>query len=280
MTQTFSRHLMESSPMLVYPKLAKALGLNESIILQQIEYWLKTSKHIIDGRRWIYNTIEEWAEQFIWCDKRTVRRCLDKLRSCGILLTGNFNKRQADRTLWYSIDYEALDRYVDTVLMEGTKCPDDVDKMSECSIGTKCPDDVDKMCTALPENTTEINTEITQKTTTTTSGGGSCDVAPLDRRVDTDYADVCTAIESNGFGMMTPYVAEQVQQLLTDYPKDWIVDAMKVSISQNKRKLSYTEGILRRWRADGRREREEHSTLGWQNFNTDLPDYMRGDINA
>lgn len=104
------------------------------------------------------------------------------------------------------------------------------------------------------------------------SGGGAL------LKPSPEYAEVCSAIEQNGFGMLTPIVADQVLALLVDYPKDWILDAMKVSVTQNKRKLSYAVGILRKWRADGRdspKAAVDTATGSWQNFNKDLPDYMK-----
>ena len=107
------------------------------------------------------------------------------------------------------------------------------------------------------------------------SGSGG---SGLSRQTDPDYAEVCTAIEQNGFGVMTPIVADEVGALLAEYPKDWILDAMKVSVQQNKRKLSYTTGILRKWRADGREARTSTNgtnAVDWSNYGGGLPDYMR-----
>lgn len=50
------------------PTLATIIGLNESIILQQVHYWLKikekSKQDYIDGHYWVYNTYEQWQEQF------------------------------------------------------------------------------------------------------------------------------------------------------------------------------------------------------------------------
>ncbi|MEL1193439.1 replication protein, partial [Staphylococcus epidermidis] len=52
--------LIDDYPILVLPKLATEIGLNEAIVLQQMHYWLKKSNHNYDGRRWIYNSFSEW----------------------------------------------------------------------------------------------------------------------------------------------------------------------------------------------------------------------------
>ncbi len=59
-----SKLLLDEHPLLVLPSLAKKIGLNEAIILQQINYWLIDSKKEIDGRKWTYNSIKAWNEQF------------------------------------------------------------------------------------------------------------------------------------------------------------------------------------------------------------------------
>lgn len=104
-----SRLLINEYPLQVLPSLAVAIGLNEAIFIQQVHYWLVSSKHEHDGRTWIYNTLDEWQKQFPFWSISTLRRTIDNLRAKGILLTGNYNDTAAIRTLWYSIDYTLLD---------------------------------------------------------------------------------------------------------------------------------------------------------------------------
>lgn len=80
------------------------------------------------------------------------------------------------------------------------------------------------------------------------SGGGS----PRHRQTNSDYGQLCTAIESNGFGFMTSLLADEANALLDEYPLVWILDALKVAVGANKRQLRYVRGILVKWRADGR----------------------------
>jgi hypothetical protein len=90
------------------PTLAKKLGLNESIVIQQVHYWLTSSKHEHEGKKWIFNTYEEWNKQFPFWSEKTIRRTFGNLVNNGILITGNFNKLSFDRTTWYAINYEKL----------------------------------------------------------------------------------------------------------------------------------------------------------------------------
>lgn len=113
--QQSHRLLIQESPLQVLPSLAVAIGLHEAIVLQQVQYWLSTSTHVYAGRTWVYNTVESWQTQFPYMSDRTLRRTLDTLRDRGLLLTANFNTHKFDRTLWYSIDYDALERASGTV---------------------------------------------------------------------------------------------------------------------------------------------------------------------
>lgn len=98
------------------PKLATLVGLNESIVLQQIHYWLngkeQRQQDYIDGRYWVYNTYEQWQEQFPFWSIMTIRRTFTKLENMGLLIVGNYNTAGFDKTKWYSVDYAALDRLV------------------------------------------------------------------------------------------------------------------------------------------------------------------------
>lgn len=96
----------------VSPTIAVTLGLHEAIVLQQIHYWVqhntKLGKHYHDGRCWTYNTYEQWQEQFPWWSRRTIQRIISDLRGAGLVLCGNYNRHKYDRTLWYTIDYDAF----------------------------------------------------------------------------------------------------------------------------------------------------------------------------
>ncbi len=120
------KYLMDEHPILVYPTLAEALGLNEAIVLQKLHGWLffyeknpKGNEHRIhDGRYWIYGSAEYWDDEIPFLSSATIRRALVSLREAGIILTGNYNRKGYDRTLWYSIDYEAYDQVIDRRVRE------------------------------------------------------------------------------------------------------------------------------------------------------------------
>lgn len=108
--------LLDEHPLLVMPKLATLIGLNESIVLQQVHYWLKSKEQrqqdFIDDHYWVYNTYEQWQEQFPFWSIMTIRRTITKLENKGLLISGNYNMAGFDNTKWYSINYAALDNLV------------------------------------------------------------------------------------------------------------------------------------------------------------------------
>lgn len=101
--------LIDDYPILVLPKLATEIGLNEAIVLQQTHYWLKKSNHNYDGRRWIYNSYKEWEQHFPFWSNATIRRIISSLEKQELLFVGNYNKAGFDNTKWYSIDYLKLE---------------------------------------------------------------------------------------------------------------------------------------------------------------------------
>ena len=69
--------------------------------------------------------------------------------------------------------------------------------------------------------------------------------------VDANYAEAAKVYE-NEIGLLSRFVGEQLKDLLAEYPKDWVIDAVRVAVSANKRNLNYMRGCLRNWKAEGR----------------------------
>ena len=163
--------LMPSRPIVINPDLAYSIGLNEAIALQQVNYWLKetTSGLERDGVRWIYNTNEQWLEQFPFWSESTLKRTFTRLKNLGVLKVEQLNKSQRDMTNYYTINYESelLDEVKVTkskssncTLPSGQNEPMEEVKV-ERSIGSKRTALIRSNCTdVLTENTTENTTDI------------------------------------------------------------------------------------------------------------------------
>lgn len=105
--------LFDEHPLVLSPTLAKELGnLNEAVFVQQLHYWLENKKqagkNFVEGRYWVYNSVEEWLKQFPWLSSATLRRTIDSLVKKGYVIKGNFNTKKMDHTIWYSLNYEKL----------------------------------------------------------------------------------------------------------------------------------------------------------------------------
>lgn len=103
--------LIDDQPLQVLPSLAESIGLNESLVLQQIHWLLSRSKKKISGKYWVFNTYEEWRDKhFRFFSLSTVRRTIKNLEDLGLITsTTEFNKMKVDKTKWYTINYEELD---------------------------------------------------------------------------------------------------------------------------------------------------------------------------
>ncbi len=109
-----SNLLIDRDTLIILPRLAARIGLNEAIVLQQVFYWLGGDRkpHVRDGRRWVYNTYEGWREQFPFLSERTIRRTIRELEQTGLLESAFFTDhpehRHLDHTKWYTIDFDQL----------------------------------------------------------------------------------------------------------------------------------------------------------------------------
>ncbi|WP_456390284.1 hypothetical protein [Hydrogenimonas sp.] len=101
--------LYSENPLVVNPKLAKLIGLNEAIIFQQLHYWTQKSSIEHDGCFWVYNSIDQWMEQFPFFSKRTLERTITSLKKMGIIRVEKLAKDKRDRTNYYAIDYKKLE---------------------------------------------------------------------------------------------------------------------------------------------------------------------------
>lgn len=95
----------------IVPALAAKIGLNESILLMQLDYWISIATGDVqhDNKWWTYQTLEEMQEKaFPYWSTATISRTLSKLEDANLIHVGNFNKRKSDRTKWYALNYVEL----------------------------------------------------------------------------------------------------------------------------------------------------------------------------
>lgn len=90
----------------------------EAIVLNQVSYWIERYREINrnckDGRFWVYNSYQKWHDDnFPFWHPSKIQRIFKSLEKKGLLLSANHNNAGFDKTKWYTIDYEKLQRMAD-----------------------------------------------------------------------------------------------------------------------------------------------------------------------
>ena len=150
---------------MVLPSLACRIGLNESIVLQQIHYWLnpRINKTIKEGHHWVYNSYDQWQEQFSFWSAITIKRTFQSLEKSGLLLSKNLNPSGFNKTKWYRIDYDQLKNLTtegDSSIRSERSFRWD---QNDPSMGSNCPEERIKMIPSYidTETTTDISFPLT-----------------------------------------------------------------------------------------------------------------------
>ena len=92
--------------------LAKEFGLEEAIFVHNLYYWIRehevNNRNFIDGRFWTYNSQKAYADWFSYLSAAQIKRIVNSLIKQGIILKGNYNENQYDRTNWYAFTDDGL----------------------------------------------------------------------------------------------------------------------------------------------------------------------------
>jgi len=216
--------LLDEAPLVILPSLATAIGLEAAAVLQQLHYLirLKIERHrehpeerardIHDGHVWVWNTYDKWQENcFPFLSIRSLQRIFLNLEKTGLILVGNYNESNMNKTKWYSINY-------DHPILKATAPVDDSDSdQSECDDQRKSVVDGARMA----QSTCQIgamedatlascynNTKTTLTKTTTTTNQLSSSIIPKKfpipatiEEAETIVKDVVDVIYPNGNGI-------------------------------------------------------------------------------
>ena len=166
--KTESTYLTSGNDVLIVRKdLATAIGLNEAIVLNQIHYWIQKNqdeRHYKDGRYWMWETYDGWHNQMPFMSMSTIKRTMKSLKKEGLIEMQNFNKKNWDRTVWYSVNYEKIDERVDKI----RECQNDTIESVNMnhSVVSKWSD---RECQNDTTNTKDYSKNTSKNTTKTTS---------------------------------------------------------------------------------------------------------------
>ncbi|MGZ3673994.1 MAG: DnaD domain-containing protein [Ktedonobacterales bacterium] len=71
--------------------------------------------------------------------------------------------------------------------------------------------------------------------------------------LEIERPNIFTLYEQN-IGVLPPLLAEELREAAEQYPHEWIEEAFRLALQQNKRRWSYIRAILKRWGTDGKGE--------------------------
>src|SRR5512140_2379393 len=60
----------------------------------------------------------------------------------------------------------------------------------------------------------------------------------------------------DNIGPLTPMIADALNDAESTYPPAWVAEAIELAVTHNKRSWKYCEAILRRWKEEGRAEKQ------------------------
>ena len=202
------------------PELAQEIGLPESIILLQLEFWISISDHCIDGRWWTYQSIRNIQRTFVFWSIETINRTIKSLINKGLIETGNFNKKAYDKTRWFALDQEAINKLesvqiLDTLSYNKTDLSQNETPLSNTETGKS------QNVTTIPETTPENTSE------------------------KSSSSEDCFSLYKKEIGEVTGAIEDELNSLLSFHSDDDICAAIRVAVRANSRSIRYIEGILK-----------------------------------
>ena len=92
--------------------LAKEFGIEEAIFIDKLVGWIQYNRanglNYHDGKTWTFNSARAYADIFPYMTPSKIKRAIANLVEKGVVVKGNYNENQYDRTCWYSFTEEGL----------------------------------------------------------------------------------------------------------------------------------------------------------------------------
>lgn len=215
-------------PIAFNPSFKKITGsTNAALLLSQAFYWTKRAT-LPDG--WFWKTRDEWMEE-TGLTEAELDGAREKCRTTGVL---EEKLKGVPATLHYRVNRKKVYELLGFQFPENTE--------------TEIPG---KSESGLPENSQipgkqesgtngDFNNESESSSLTTSTNGAA-------------LAEITKVYESE-IGMITPFIADSLQDAAETYPLKWTLDAIHEAAAQNKRSWKYIEAILKRWKAQGNQD--------------------------
>lgn len=110
----------------VNTELATEIGLNETIVLRQVYYWVEhnesENRNFRDGKYWVYNSMKQWKEDnFPFFSEKTIERAFKSLREKNLIIVGDYSEDRTKRPNWYTINKDELKKLLKKLAGEDTE---------------------------------------------------------------------------------------------------------------------------------------------------------------
>ena len=255
--------LLNDPPEFFNPRLAVEIGLNESIVLQKIHYWIVNNErngiNYHEGRYWTFNSIKKWRDDFFpWWSVDTVKRTFKILENKELLIVGNFNKKGYDKTKWYTINYQKLySNHCNNSLVQNA--PMEWGKMHQ-SISAKCPN-------ALMQNAPTNTIDYTNTT----------QVFTQQQELLLEHEKEVSLLKSFLGGSYTDEYAFRIINLLDELNKDSRYLEEKIEVAKS-RKLNNKQGYLIEAVRQDYKNISGNKVNKFQNFDSTLDKYSSDEL--
>ena len=90
-------------------------GVDAATILYNIKFWLRHEManypkcKAFDGFVWTFNSSEAFANLMPYFSPNKIQKTLKKLENDGVIIVGNYNKKNYDKTKWYTMPEFAIE---------------------------------------------------------------------------------------------------------------------------------------------------------------------------
>lgn len=232
----------------IVPELAAAVGLNESILLMQLAFWIKTSNNLRDGQWWTFQSVRDMQKKaFNFWSVATINRTAKSLAKMGyIIIESKYNAHKYDKTRWFALNISKLSQFdfltIEVFQNETDLCQNDTGSNQNDTRSAQND-------TTIPENPSEnLYSENSTRESSSSVLANLEDVASTSKADDDD----CLSIFDNSV----------IASLILDYGED-ILRAVAGRVKNPKdisNPLAYLGSGCRRER-DSRRYQEPQESL-------------------
>lgn len=99
----------------ITPTIATFIGQNESILLNQILYWISKCGRKIAGQegKWIYNSLAKWHKQFSYWSMYKLRKTIKSLEDLSLIKSIKVNAKRWNHTKWYTVNHSEYNKLLE-----------------------------------------------------------------------------------------------------------------------------------------------------------------------